>query len=239
MNEQQLLETNVEQWNQWRHYHPKWRPNLSGINLSRCYLFEADLSDLNLRDADLSRACLIGANLSRADLSRANLMGAYLGEANLKAANLSWTQLLGASLNSADLRGASLLGAQIEQADFVGAKFQGNRIQGNRIQGNRIFPRPLSLGSLSLEPLSLEPVVAGGLGDRASSLNTPFSLLRYPCRYPYLSHQPYQPDCPEPTVGTLEPSFSYPLISLATHSVSRTARFVSQSVSQSVSLVAA
>jgi hypothetical protein len=221
MNEQQLLETNVEQWNQWRHYHPQWRPNLSGINLSRCYLFEADLSDLNLRDADLSRACLLGANLSRADLSRANLMGAYLGEANLKAANLSWTKLLGASLNSADLRGASLLGAQIEQADFVGAKFQGNRIQ-----GNRIFPRPLSLGSLSLEP-----VVAGGLGDRVSSLNSPFSLLRYPCRYPYLSHQPYQPDCPEPTVGTLEPSFSYPLISLATHSVSRTARFVSQSVS--------
>jgi uncharacterized protein YjbI with pentapeptide repeats len=176
MNEQQLLETNVEQWNQWRHYHPKWRPNLSGINLSRCYLFEVDLSGLNLSDADLSRTCLIGANLSRANLSRANLMGAYLSEADLKSANLSGTKLLGASLNSADLRGANLLGAQIAQADFVGAKFQPDRRS----------PRLLS-------------------------------SLRYP---PTISHQPRQPYYPEPSVGAIEPSFSYPLMRLATPAVS-------------------
>ncbi len=187
MNEQQLLETSVEQWNQWRHYHPQWRPNLSGINLSRCYLFEADFSDLNLSDADLSRACLIGANLSRADLSGANLMGAYLGEAKLESANLSWTKLLGASLTSADLRGANLLGAQIDQADFVGARLQGNR-RSFRLQawGER-------------------------LGDRTkrNSLNRPFSSLRYSFA---ISELP-QFCCPEPTVGAAEPSFSYPATS--------------------------
>ncbi len=76
MNYVQLIEDSVESWNGWRLDHPDLRPNLSGANLSRDYLFEANLSDADLMGADLSHACLIGANLSRSNLSGANLCGA-------------------------------------------------------------------------------------------------------------------------------------------------------------------
>ena len=69
------------------------RADLREANLSRAYLFKA-----NLWRADLRGATLTGANLRGANLWRADLRGATLTGANLRGTNL-WR---------ADLRGAEL-----------------------------------------------------------------------------------------------------------------------------------
>ncbi len=189
MNKQNLLETSVEQWNRWRRQHPQWRPNLSGINLSQCYLFEVDLSDLNLSHANLTRACLIGANLSRANLSRADLKGAYLDQANLKSANLSWSKLLGANLKAADLRGANLSGAQLVLADLADAN----------LRQSGLLPKPPSLGNLPSLQLSLH--------RERYAISSPAGHASIDPLHHLHSH-PLPSYYPEPMVELIEPSFS-------------------------------
>ncbi len=66
--------------------------------------------------ADLSKAFLFGANLTNADLRNTKLSGAFLYGANLESADLE-----GADLSGATLRGANLSGANLESADLRGA----------------------------------------------------------------------------------------------------------------------
>ena len=87
--------------------------NLSGADLSKADLSEADLrganlSEADLRCADLSESNLSGADLRCADLRGANLYGADLREADLRGANLYEADLYRADLREADLRGADL-----------------------------------------------------------------------------------------------------------------------------------
>ena len=67
-----ILKQGVASWNRWRLDNPEIITNLSGANLRRANLREADLSGVNLRWANLSNANLLGANLSRSDLVKAN-----------------------------------------------------------------------------------------------------------------------------------------------------------------------
>ncbi|MEO0707362.1 MAG: pentapeptide repeat-containing protein [Cyanobacteria bacterium J06649_5] len=115
MNYQNLLESGVAQWNQWRSQHPHKMPDLRGINLTHSYLFEINLMGSDLRGVDLRRACLIGANLSQANLSGANLGGAYLSEANLRNANLRNANLIDTQMANVDLSQANLVGTCLEQ----------------------------------------------------------------------------------------------------------------------------
>ena len=108
-----LLETDVENWNQWRLLHPHKPIELAQQDLSHGYFFEGNLRGANLKGANLQRACLIGADLTGADLT-----GAYLGDANLTGANLSQANLSKANLDRADLRRTNLLGANIIEADI-------------------------------------------------------------------------------------------------------------------------
>lgn len=200
MNQQQLflqklLKRDVDLWNQWRYQHPDTFVDLSGIDLSQCYLFEANLSALNLRGANLSRACLIGANLSRSNLSGANLTGAYLSEANLHAADLRWAWLLGASFNAADLSGANLLGAQIAKADFAEANLRGTHLRAQSLA---------NLPSILLERYAV---------------NRPVPWLPQP--YNMYPQQPLPMPSPQPTPGIQAPSFSRtaPLHSAPTRSM--------------------
>jgi uncharacterized protein YjbI with pentapeptide repeats len=104
-----VLRQGSEAWNAWREQNPKVRPDLSRSYLYRADLSGVDLSGVNLSRANLSEAILYwdppgrtvseaigvlygadlsGADLSRADLSRANLTWADLFEANLSGARL-------------------------------------------------------------------------------------------------------------------------------------------------------
>ena len=96
--------------------HTKWlngeeggkRADLSGADLRRTDLSDADLSGADLRRADLIRADLSDADLSGADLIRADLRRADLSDADLSGANLRWANLSGADLSDADLGKADI-----------------------------------------------------------------------------------------------------------------------------------
>ena len=118
MNALVLLESGIDNWNQWRSRHPHIPINLAGQDLSHGYFFEGNFRGANLSGANLHRACLIGADLTYANLTGADLTGAYLGNANFTKANLSRANLKDASLDRADLRRTNLIGANIIEADI-------------------------------------------------------------------------------------------------------------------------
>ncbi len=99
------------------------RLDLSGINLAKCNLREANLSgarlfEANLVFADLREANLSYATLSRADLSYADLKSADLRGASLNNANLGGINLCDAKLAWAKLQKANLGGANLERANL-------------------------------------------------------------------------------------------------------------------------
>lgn len=119
-----LLEQGAESWNRWRTENPTIKPDLS-----RAYLFEANLAGANLSDTDLSRACLIGANLTGANLTGADLQGAYASGANFSQANLSQADLGGADLSQANLTQADLTQAIATSTNFNLAELTGACIE--------------------------------------------------------------------------------------------------------------
>ena len=102
------------------------RANLSDADLSGADLRRANLSDADLRRANLSDADLSGADLSDADLRRANLSDADLSDADLRRANLSDADLSGADLSGANLRRADLSGSQglLDAINYMEANFE-------------------------------------------------------------------------------------------------------------------
>lgn len=119
------LEQGVDSWNCWRESNPDLKPNLS-----RAYLFEADLRGINFRDVVLSRACLIGANLQGADLERADLSGVYATGANFSDANLKAADLSQANLGEANFKAANLSKAQVNATNFAAAQLTGACLAG-------------------------------------------------------------------------------------------------------------
>jgi hypothetical protein len=123
-----LIEQGVEAWNRWREDNPEVKPDLS-----RAYLFEADLGGFNFSEVNFNRTCLIGANLKGANLSRASLTGAYAGGANLSGAILKEANLSSASFSEADFTGADLTCAQAEATDLTAAQMTGTCLENWRI----------------------------------------------------------------------------------------------------------
>lgn len=99
--------------------------NLSGADLTRAALVNADLSGANMARVTLAGAELTGAKLIRVDLGRANLTAAILrcdlSFTNLSHANLDGTDLSGANLTNARLNGANLTGANLSHVILNGA----------------------------------------------------------------------------------------------------------------------
>jgi hypothetical protein len=101
-----------------------FRADLSGQDLSRRFLQQADFREAQLENAnfymtDLAGASFSGANLAGANLAGANLTGADLRDAILIGANMLVTDLNGAILNGANLFGArNLTSEQINLAIY-------------------------------------------------------------------------------------------------------------------------
>lgn len=130
------------------------KAEVSKIDLSDCFLFNANLTETNLA----------GANLARANLSRVNLAESNLAEARLSWANLSWANLLGANLFEAnllesrllwaDLSKANLSGAYLAEADLSGANLSGANLSGAVLSGAVLSGANLSGTDLSGTDLS-------------------------------------------------------------------------------------
>jgi hypothetical protein len=102
----QLLNQGVPTWNRWRDENPTVRPDLSGSDLRKRMLRNANLSASNLAGADLRdvnfrRADLSGANLDRAKLYRAFISGANLNQTTFRATVLYETVFANVALSAA------------------------------------------------------------------------------------------------------------------------------------------
>ncbi|MEL6159713.1 MAG: pentapeptide repeat-containing protein [Cyanobacteria bacterium J06554_11] len=115
-----LVEQGAVAWNQWRIHHADIQPNLS-----RAYLYGADLRGYNLSNVNLERACLIGANLAQANLSGARLRAAYASSAIFREADLSRADLQQGSFSEADFTKADLSAVKGGGAGFAGACLTG------------------------------------------------------------------------------------------------------------------
>jgi uncharacterized protein YjbI with pentapeptide repeats len=161
--------------------------DLSGANLSRAHLRDADLigailSDANLSGVDLSDADLISANLSRANLSGAilidtNLSSAILIDTNLSGVDLSDTNLSGAILSGAILSGANLSranlsGAILSRANLSGAILIDTNLSGAILSGANLSRANLSGAILSRANLSgailIDTNLSGAILSRAN-----------------------------------------------------------------------
>jgi uncharacterized protein YjbI with pentapeptide repeats len=132
--------------------------DLSGANLSRKQLVNADLQAANLVGANLSGANLTnaklgGANLTGANLTSTNLTGAVLQAAslidvnfdstNLTRTDLSYANLVKTNFSSAILANTELSGANLALADFTGANLTNSSFTNANLSGARgITPVP-------------------------------------------------------------------------------------------------
>lgn len=120
----ELIQQGVEAWNRWRVAHPETLPDLS-----RAYLFKAELSGINFSGMNLSRACLIGARLNAANLCGANLREVYANEAVLASADLADADLQQGNLSAAILTNTNLSRVRAEGTNFSNAELTGACIE--------------------------------------------------------------------------------------------------------------
>src|SRR5262245_507483 len=103
---------------------PRYRFDLSGIDLQGKNLRGIDLSHLALDRAMLRGADLTGANLDGASLERAELAGAVLDAARLReGCNLRYANLSGVSAREADFQTADLTRADLSKSTLTAALF--------------------------------------------------------------------------------------------------------------------
>jgi uncharacterized protein YjbI with pentapeptide repeats len=102
----------ITQSSQLSHPFSFFRTDLSGQDLSRRFLQQADFRETQLEKANFYMTDLAGASFKGANLAGANLAGANLAGADLRDAKLTGANMLVADLNGAILNGANLFGAR-------------------------------------------------------------------------------------------------------------------------------
>jgi Pentapeptide repeats (8 copies) len=131
--------------------------DLSGADLSRRQLANADLQAANLVGAkltstNLSGAKLGGANLTGADLTNTNLSQAVLQAAslidvnfigtNLTNTDLTYANLVNTNFRRATLRNTNLGGANLALADFTGANLTAINLTDANVNGAKGVTAP-------------------------------------------------------------------------------------------------
>ncbi len=123
-----MINQDVEAWNEWREENPDIRPDLSEVNLIIPTLSMADLTDVNFYGTDLTGVDFQGADLEGANLESANLLTAVFDDANLQRvnftnANLRHVDFIGANLELANFFMADLKSADLSRATLISANF--------------------------------------------------------------------------------------------------------------------
>jgi uncharacterized protein YjbI with pentapeptide repeats len=141
----EMINQDVETWNEWREENPDIRPDLSEVNLIIPTLSMADLTDVNFYGTDLTGVDFQGADLEGANLEKTNLLTAVFDDANLQRvnftnANLRHVDFIGsnlelanffmADLKSADLSRSTLISANFFNANLTLANFRWARLHG-------------------------------------------------------------------------------------------------------------
>ena len=133
----------------------KPKPNFRDAELAFAFLSGADLSGAQMQRINLIEAQMEGASLSYAQMQGANLWraqmdGASLIGAQLQGANLWRAQLLGANFNGAQMQdsllsetqmqGANLTFAQMQGTDFSDAQMRGAALHFSQLTGTINHP---------------------------------------------------------------------------------------------------
>jgi len=134
---------------EWRRSNPGVRLDLSGADLRRAYLPEADLIGASLAQANMFQAVLGLAKLSGADLSEAFLSFSSLGGANLSGANLFRASLFGAMAFATNLSGANLTEADLTMANLMFADLAGAKIVKANLSGTNLVSAELRSADLT------------------------------------------------------------------------------------------
>lgn len=163
-----ILRQGVEAWNESRQATGPMRRDLSGADLRKSTLPNADLSFTNLKSTNLSRSNLSGADFSGASLTHADLTksrldkakfsgadvnlvllnNAILEEADLSRANFPNSKLNDASLKSANLSETDLRGSQIIKANLNGANLNKAKLQNSDLSNSDLSAANLSEAQL-------------------------------------------------------------------------------------------
>ncbi|MCO5557861.1 hypothetical protein L7F22_011433 [Adiantum nelumboides] len=153
--------------------------NLSGQDLSKLHLVQADFSCARLINTFFSRANLRSANFSFAEadgsnfhnailrecvFTKASLRGSLLAGANLQSASLQDACLVSCSFCEANLQSAHLQGADLTNANLSGANLEGANLKGATLVGanltranlQRVYLRDANLKDSNLEGANLE-----------------------------------------------------------------------------------
>lgn len=113
---------------------------LSGANLFKGRLAQADMQGALLENANLAESYLGKTNLTGANLRAANLQGANMREVILTGADLTGANLHSAHLASARLRGINLSEANVQAANFWGANLQDAQLAGAVFDEHTVLP---------------------------------------------------------------------------------------------------
>jgi len=116
-----MINQDVETWNEWREENPDIKPDLSEANLIIPTLSMADLTDVNFYKTNLTGVDFLGADLEGANLEGANLLTAVFDEANLERVNFARANLRHVDFIGANLEFANFFMAELKSADFCRA----------------------------------------------------------------------------------------------------------------------
>ncbi len=148
MMDQQLLLRELTQgakhWNTWRKAYSAKQLPLDGIKLEHMDLSGYDLSRLSLRNANISHC-----KFHRTDLISTNFDGAQLRHNDFFQAKMIAARLVDCDLTGSHLQGANLLTAiiqntRLEQIDFRGMDLSGLSLKNNSLAGSNLEGQQLS-----------------------------------------------------------------------------------------------
>ena len=109
------------------------KANLSGANLSKLYVDNANLNHANLS----------GANISNAHIKNSDLSGVNFTRANLSGSTISATNIQGSKFKDADLSSAQLITLYLDQVDLRSTKL--TDIYSESLSGRVLLPKSWGL----------------------------------------------------------------------------------------------
>jgi uncharacterized protein YjbI with pentapeptide repeats len=175
-----LHEGEVDAWNRWREKNPEIKPDLTGIrlfkielsgaNLSKSFLWNADIRGANFTEANLTEAnflyaTLVGCNFSKVNLSQASFNAANLTRVNFSQANLSGASLSGANVHQGKFIGANLTKANLTKANLTEAKLTGANFTEAHLSTGIFFKTDLSDTNLTQANLTNANLVEANLNN--------------------------------------------------------------------------
>jgi uncharacterized protein YjbI with pentapeptide repeats len=115
--------------------------NLTGVDLSGCYLEGVNFTDCDLTKANLTGAILAGANLTNAILHQTNCQGANIGASDLTDADFTEANLEKAQLGGANYTRTKFIRCLMSEINYLDSTFEQTMFDGSTMkQSNFINP---------------------------------------------------------------------------------------------------